>query len=54
MSMEVKDEEKKVVCHAINHYLDDLRQEIVRTESHDMKADLRREKELLQSFSTRC
>jgi len=54
MSVEVKDEEKKAVCHAIDHYLDDLRQEIVRTENHDMKADLRRERELLQNFTTRC
>jgi len=52
--MEVKDEEKKIVCHAINNYLDNLRQEIIRTESHDMKSDLVREKEILQSVIERC
>lgn len=54
MTIEVKEEEKDVVCLALNRYLGDLRHEIVRTEKHDMKSDLRREKDILQSFVARC
>jgi hypothetical protein len=54
MSMEVNEEEKDVICHALNVYLSDLRQEIVKTEKHEMKNDLHRERDLIKGFVSRC
>jgi hypothetical protein len=52
--MELMEEEKEVVCHALGVYLSDLRGEIVKTENHDMKVDLHREKDVIENFMTRC
>ena len=52
--MELMEEEKEVVCHALDVYLSDLREEIVKTEKHDMKVDLRREKSVIESVIARC
>lgn len=52
--MELTKEEKEVVCHALDVYLSDLRGEIVKTESHDMKVSLHREKNIIENFMTRC
>ena len=55
MSMEFKEEEeKKVICHALNVYLSDLREEIVKTEKHEMKVDLHREEDVIKNFIARC
>lgn len=54
MTMEVKDEEKEAVCHALNVYLNDLRTEIVKTDKHDLKADLHREEDIIRNFVARC
>ena len=54
MNIEVSQEEKEVVCHALDVYLRELRGEIVKTEKHDMKVDLHREEDLLKSFIARC
>jgi hypothetical protein len=54
MTMEVREEEKKVICHALNVYLKDLRGEITKTEKHDMKVDLHREEDLIKDFIARC
>ena len=54
MTMELMQEEKEVVCHALNVYLKDLRGEIVKTEKHDMKIDLHREEEVIKNFIARC
>jgi hypothetical protein len=52
--MELMEEEKEVVCHALGVYLSDLRQEIVKTEKHDMKVGLHREKDVIENFVSRC
>ena len=52
--MELMEEEKNVVCKALNVYLSDLRQEIVRTEKRSMKEDLHREKDIIEKFMYKC
>lgn len=54
MNIEVREEEKEVVCHALDVYLRDLRGEIIKTEKHEMKIDLHREEDILKNFITRC
>jgi len=54
MTIEVREEEKEAVCHALNIYLKDLRSEITKTEKHDMKVDLHREEDLIKNFIARC
>jgi hypothetical protein len=55
MSMEFKEEEeKKVICHALNVYLSNLREEIVKTEKHELKVDLHREEDVIKNFIARC
>jgi hypothetical protein len=54
MAMEVREEEKKVICHALNVYLKDLRGEITKTEKHDMKVNLHQEEDLIKNFIARC
>jgi hypothetical protein len=54
MSMEIREEEKQVVCRALNVYLSDLRHEIVRTEKPAMKSDLHREKNIIKNFISKC
>ena len=54
MTMELEEEEKKVICHALKVYLSDLRGEIVKTEKHDMKVDLHREEEIIKNFVAEC
>jgi hypothetical protein len=48
MNLELTDTEKDFVCHALKVYLSDLREEIVKTEKHEMKADLHEEEKVLQ------
>ncbi|MEJ2658618.1 MAG: hypothetical protein P8012_15765 [Desulfobacterales bacterium] len=52
--MELMEEEKEVVCHALGVYLSELKQEIGKTEKHDMKVGLRREKNVIEDFIARC
>ena len=54
MNIEISEEEKEVVCHALDVYLRDLRGEIIKTEKHEMKIDLHREEDILKNFITRC
>ena len=54
MNLEINEEEKEAVCHALNVYLKDLRGEITKTEKHDMKADLHHEEDLIKDFIARC
>jgi len=42
--------EREIVQHALNWYLSDLRQEIVKTEKHEMKQQLHREETVLKEF----
>lgn len=54
MAMELKEEEKNVVCHALNVYLKDLKGEIAKTEKHDMKIRLHQERDVIKDVLTRC
>ena len=54
MAMEVKKEEKDVICRALGVYLSDLRQEIVKTEKYEMRMDMHREKDVIRNFLSRC
>ena len=54
MAIEVGEEEKDVVCHALNVYLKDLRGEIVKTEKHDMRIELHREENVIKNVISRC
>ncbi|MFZ7125472.1 MAG: hypothetical protein ACOWWM_04865 [Desulfobacterales bacterium] len=54
MSMEIDEKEKSVVCRALNVYLSDLRQEIVKTEKFEMKSDLHRERDVIKSVLSKC
>lgn len=54
MTIDLRDDEKEIVCRALNVYLGDLRHEIVKTESHEMKSDLHRERNVIQNVIARC
>jgi hypothetical protein len=54
MNIQINEEEKDVICHALNVYLSDLRQEIVKTEKHEMKDVLHRERDVIKGFVSRC
>jgi hypothetical protein len=54
MEMQLMEDEKKVVCNALNIYLSELRGEIVKTEKYDMKVDLHRERDIIKKFIERC
>jgi len=54
MTVEINEEEKEVICHALNVYLGDLRQEIVKTDKREMRDDLHREEDVLKNFISRC
>lgn len=54
MNVDLKEEEKKVICHALNVYLTDLRGEISKTEKHDMKVDLHAEEKVIKNFIAQC
>lgn len=47
MSFEFTDEQKKIVRHALETYLSDLRAEIVKTERHEWREGLHHEKDVL-------
>ncbi len=48
MKLELADEEKEVIRNALEIYLSDLRAEIVRTEKHEWKIGLRKERGVLE------
>jgi hypothetical protein len=48
MKLKLTDTERDFVCHALKVYLSDLREEIVKTEKHEMKEDLHEEEKVLQ------
>jgi hypothetical protein len=52
--MQLMEDEKKVVCNALNIYLSELRGEIVKTEKYDMKVDLHKERDIIKKFIERC
>lgn len=54
MNMDLKKEEKDIICHALKVYLSDLREEIVKTEKHEMKVDLHKEEDVIKAFIEKC
>jgi hypothetical protein len=47
MTFEFTDEEKKIVRHALETYVSELRAEIVKTEKHEWKEGLHHEKDVI-------
>jgi hypothetical protein len=50
MNIELTEEEKKILKHAIEVYLSGLRSEIYKTESHTFKPPLKNEKNVLKAI----
>ncbi len=50
MQFDLSDEEAKVLKHALEVYLSDLREEIVKTEAHTWKRDLHQEEKVVKKI----
>lgn len=50
MNLELSDKESKILLHAIEVYLSDLREEIVKAEKHEWKVGLHDEQEVLKGL----
>ena len=50
MMLELGDKEKGILKHALESYLSDLREEIVKTESHKWKRDLHGEEDVIKEI----
>jgi len=50
MNLELTNEEKEILRHAVEVYLSDLREEIYKTESHESKPPLKKEEEILKGL----
>lgn len=48
MALELNDKEKEIIKHALEVYLSDLREEIVKTEAHTWKRPLHEEEEVIK------
>jgi hypothetical protein len=48
--LELDDKEKEVLKHAIQTYLSDLREEVVKTEAHQWKRDLHAEEDVIKKI----
>jgi hypothetical protein len=53
MQLELNEEERRVVRRALEIYLSDLREEIVKTEKHDWRVALHAEEEALKRVIAR-
>ena len=49
MQLELNDEERGFVRHALESYLSDLREEIVKTEKHEWRQALHKEEQALKN-----
>jgi hypothetical protein len=50
MNLELSDKEKETLKHALEVYLSNLREEIVKTEAHTWKRDLHQEEEMIKKI----
>ena len=50
MNLDLSAEESKVLKHALEVYLSDLREEIVKTEAHTWKRDLHQEEKVIKAL----
>jgi hypothetical protein len=48
--LELNDKEKEILKHALQSYLSDLREEIVKTEAHQWKRDLHVEEDVIKKI----
>ena len=48
MKLDLNEKEQKIIRHALEDYLPNLREEIVKTEKHDWKAGLHEEEDVLK------
>jgi len=48
--LELNDKEKEILKHALEVYLSDLREEIVKTEAHQWKRPLHEEEDVIKKF----
>jgi len=53
MNLELSDEEREIVRRALENYISNLREEIVKAEKHEWKAGLRNEQEVLKRVVSR-
>jgi hypothetical protein len=53
MQLELNDKERGVVRHALQVYLSDLREEIVKTEKHEWRQGLHEEEDVLKQVIER-
>jgi hypothetical protein len=53
MALELKEDESGVLKKALEHYLGNLREEIVKTEKVDFKRPLKREEEVIKEIIKR-
>lgn len=53
MQIELNDEEREAVRRAVGVYVSDLREEIAKTEKHDMRVALHAEEEILNRVLAR-
>jgi|Deesub1362A_J573_1020465.scaffolds.fasta_scaffold00027_137 hypothetical protein len=50
MMIELTEEEREILKHAVKVYISDLREEIYKTESHETKPPLKREEVVLKAI----
>lgn len=50
IQLHLEPEESSVLAQVLRNYLSDLRMEIVSTESHDMREDLKREEAIIKGI----
>jgi len=50
MNLELSDEQRKIMRRALEVYVSDLRAEIVKTEKHEWKQGLHKEKDVLKEI----
>lgn len=53
MNLELSDEEKTIVRHALDVYLSNLREEVAKTEKHEWKVPLHKEEDILKEVIKR-
>jgi len=52
-TIELSDEETRLLCEVIESYRSELRTEIVHTDSHDLREALKRKAKLLETLAAR-
>lgn len=53
MKLELTEEETRILRKALQSYISDLREEVVKTEKHDWRVALHREEEVLKAILSR-